>query len=174
MTKKLAADGLVSRVPYRGVTLTETGRRVALEVLRHHRLLELFLSDRLGMSLDEVHAEADRLEHVLSEELEARIDEALGYPTHDPHGHPIPDQELRLETPERRSLSDVAPGESTTVVRVPDRDAELLRYLGELQLVPGAEVEVVAQAPFDGPVTLRSRTGEHAIARELAGSIAVA
>jgi DtxR family Mn-dependent transcriptional regulator len=174
MTKKLAADGLVSRVPYRGVTLTETGRRVALEVLRHHRLLELFLSDSLGMPLDEVHAEADRLEHVLSEELEARIDAALGYPTHDPHGHPIPDTELRLDTAVRRSLSDVAPGESTTVVRVPDRDAEVLRYLGELELVPGAEVEVVAQAPFDGPVTLRSRTGEHAIARELAGAIAVA
>jgi len=174
MAKKLAADGLVERVPYRGVTLTDTGRRVALEVLRHHRLLELFLSDRLGMSLDEVHAEADRLEHVLSEELEARIDAALGYPTHDPHGHPIPDAELRLETTERRLLSEVAPGESTTVVRVPDRDAELLRYLGELELVPGAKVEVVAQAPFDGPVTLRSRTGEHAIARELAGAIAVA
>src|SRR6478672_12720421 len=167
MTKKLAADGLVSRVPYRGVTLTETGRRVALEVLRHHRLLELFLSDRLGMSLDEVHAEADRLEHVLSEELEARIDEALGYPTHDPHGHPIPDPELRLESTERRALSEVAPGERTTVVRVPDRDAELLRYLGELELVPGATVEVVSQAPFDGPITLRSRTGEYAIAREL-------
>ena len=174
MTKKLAADGLVERVPYRGVTLSETGRRVALEVLRHHRLLELFLSDRLGMSLDEVHAEADRLEHVLSEELEARIDAALGYPTHDPHGHPIPDHELQLETSERRSLSEVQPGESTTVVRVPDRDAEVLRYLGELELVPGAVVEVVAQAPFDGPVTLRSRTGEHAIARHLAVAIAVA
>ena len=94
MTKKLAADGLVSRVPYRGVTLTETGRRVALEVLRHHRLLELFLSDSLGMPLDEVHAEADRLEHVLSEELEARIDRALGFPTHDPHGDPIPNAAL--------------------------------------------------------------------------------
>jgi DtxR family Mn-dependent transcriptional regulator len=174
MTKKLAADGLVVRVPYRGVTLTDTGRRVALEVLRHHRLLELFLSDRLGLPLDEVHAEADRLEHVLSEELEARIDAALGHPTHDPHGHPIPDPELRLETTERRLLSEVAPGERTTVVRVPDRDAELLRYLGELELIPGATVVVIAQAPFGGPVTLRSRTGEHAITRELAGSIAVA
>jgi DtxR family Mn-dependent transcriptional regulator len=174
MTKKLAADGLVVRVPYHGVTLTDTGRRVALEVLRHHRLLELFLSDRLGLPLDEVHAEADRLEHVLSEELEARIDAALGHPTHDPHGHPIPDVELRLVTAEPRLLTDLAPGESTTVVRVPDRDAGLLRYLGELELVPGAEVEVVACAPFDGPITLRSRTGEHAITRELAVAIAVA
>src|SRR6188768_4124000 len=119
MAKKLAADGLVERVPYRGVTLTDTGRRVALEVLRHHRLLELFLSDRLGMSLDEVHAEADRLEHVLSEELEARIDAALGYPTHDPHGHPIPDRELRLGTAVGRPLLDARTGEVVTVVRVP-------------------------------------------------------
>jgi DtxR family Mn-dependent transcriptional regulator len=174
MTKKLAAEGLVVRVPYHGVTLTETGRRVALEVLRHHRLLELFLSDHLGLPLDEVHAEADRLEHVLSEELEARIDAALGFPTHDPHGHPIPDTELRLVAAESRSLSEVEPGETTTVVRVPDRDAELLRYLGKLELVPGATVEVVSHGPFDGPITLRSRTGEHAIARDLAGAIAVA
>jgi DtxR family transcriptional regulator, Mn-dependent transcriptional regulator len=173
MTKKLAADGLVVRVPYRGVTLTDTGRRVALEVLRHHRLLELFLSDSLGMPLDEVHAEADRLEHVLSDELESRIDAALGYPTHDPHGHPIPDSELRLDTVSRRSLSEVAPGERAVVARVPDRDADLLRYLGELELVPGAEVEVLSAAPFGGPITLRSAAGEHAIARELAGAIAV-
>src|SRR3954464_8718443 len=173
MTKKLAADGLVSRVPYRGVTLTETGRRVALEVLRHHRLLELFLSDRLGMSLDEVHAEADRLEHVLSEELEARIDAALGYPTHDPHGHPIPDTELHLASDERRTLCELQRGERSTVASVPDRDADLLRYLAELALVPGAAVEVVGQAPFGGPVTVRSGSGEHAIARELAAAIAV-
>jgi DtxR family transcriptional regulator, Mn-dependent transcriptional regulator len=174
MTQKLERDGLVSRVPYRGVTLTDTGRRVALEVLRHHRLLELFLAKNLGLPLDEVHAEADRLEHVLSEELEARMDAALGYPTHDPHGHPIPDTELRLDTAANRSLSEVAAGESATVLRVPDRDSELLRYLGELKLVPGATVEVVAHGPFDGPVTLRSQTGEHAIARELAVAIAVA
>jgi DtxR family Mn-dependent transcriptional regulator len=174
MTKKLADDGLVVRVPYQGVTLTETGRRVALEVLRHHRLLELYLSDALGLPLDEVHAEADRLEHVLSDELEARIDAALGYPTHDPHGHPIPDPELRLDTAARRLLTDVAPGERTIVVRVPDRSAELLRYLGDLELVPGASIEVVSHAPFDGPITLRSGSGEHAIARDLAGAIGVA
>jgi DtxR family Mn-dependent transcriptional regulator len=174
MTQKLERDGLVTRVPYKGVTLTDTGRRVALEVLRHHRLLELFLAENLGLPLDEVHAEADRLEHVLSEELEARIDAALGFPTHDPHGHPIPDPELRLDTAVKRSLSDVAAGESATVVRVPDRDSGLLRYLGELQLVPGAIVEVVSHGPFDGPITLRSGTGEHAITRELAVAIAVA
>jgi len=173
MTKKLATDALVVRVPYRGVSLTPAGRRIALEVLRHHRLLELFLADSLGLPLDEVHAEADRLEHVLSEELEARIDAALGYPTHDPHGDPIPDPELRLATPEKRTLCELEPGETTTVARVPDWDAELLRYLGELALVPGAAVEIVAQAPFGGPITVRSDSGEHAIARELAGTIAV-
>jgi DtxR family Mn-dependent transcriptional regulator len=174
MTKKLAAEKLVVRVPYRGVTLTAGGRRIALEVLRHHRLLELYLADALGLPLDEVHAEADRLEHVLSEELEARIDAALGFPTHDPHGDPIPDPELRLASADGRALSEVSPGESTTVARVPDWDAELLRYLGELALVPGAAVEVVALAPFGGPITIRSGSGEHAIARELALSIAVA
>jgi DtxR family Mn-dependent transcriptional regulator len=173
MTKKLAADGLVLRVPYRGVTLTEPGRRVALEMLRHHRLLELYLAEALGLPLEDVHAEADRLEHVLSEDLEARIDAALGHPTHDPHGHPIPDPELRLNAAVWRQLSDVAPGESTTVLRVPDGDAELLRYLGELGLLPGSAVEVITQAPFDGPVTFRSGSGEHAIARELADAVAV-
>jgi DtxR family Mn-dependent transcriptional regulator len=96
MMKRLAELGLVERAPYHGVVLTDRGRLCALEVLRHHRLLERYLTDSLGMSLDEVHQEADRLEHVLSEELEARIDEALGFPTHDPHGEPIPDSELRI------------------------------------------------------------------------------
>jgi DtxR family Mn-dependent transcriptional regulator len=174
MTKKLASDGFVERIPYRGVTLTVRGRRIALEVLRHHRLLELFLADTLGLPLDEVHAEAERLEHVLSEELEARIDAALGHPTHDPHGHPIPDRELRLAPSDRRALAELAVGEVTTVSRVPDRDPELLRYLRELSLVPGASVEVVSCAPFGGPITVRSDSGEHAIARELAITIDVA
>jgi DtxR family Mn-dependent transcriptional regulator len=94
MVKKLDGLGLVEHVPYRGVELTQAGRRVALEVLRHHRLLELYLAETLGLHVDDVHAEADRLEHVISEELEARIDRALGYPTHDPHGDPIPDANL--------------------------------------------------------------------------------
>ena len=174
MTKKLAADGLVVRVPYRGVTLTGPARLIALEVLRHHRLLERYLADALGLPLDEVHAEADRLEHVLSEELEARIDAALGYPTHDPHGDPIPDAQLRLEATKRRTLSELAPGESATVAGVPDWDGDLLRYLEELALVPGSTVEVLVYAPFGGPVTVRSGAGEHAIARELAAVIAVA
>lgn len=172
MTKRLAELGLVERAPYRGVALTEGGRLSALEVLRHHRLLERYLADRLGLSLHEVHAEAELLEHALSEELEARIDEALGFPTHDPHGDPIPDRELRLEEGRTRTLADLAPGERAAIARVPDGDPELLRYLAELGLVPGSEVELLALAPFAGPVTLRTGSGEHAIARELAGRIA--
>lgn len=171
MTKRLAELELVERAPYRGVALTEEGRRRALEVLRHHRLLERYLADRLGLSLDEVHAEADRLEHALSEELEAKIDAELGYPTHDPHGDPIPDSELRLDPAGYRSLSDLQPGETAEVSRVPDDDPELLRYLTELRLVPGLAVEVVLLAPFAGPVTVRTESGDHAISRELADRI---
>ena len=171
MTKRLDELGLVERLPYRGVALTENGRRGALEVLRHHRLLERYLADRLGLTIDEVHAEADRLEHALSEELEAKIDEELGYPTHDPHGDPIPDRDLRVRQRRDRTLADLQPGKTTLVSRVPDGDPELLRYLSELGLTPGATVELVAVAPFGGPVTVRTGSGDTAISRELAGSI---
>ena len=174
MTKRLDELGLVERVPHRGVALTDDGRRGALEVLRHHRLLERYLVDRLGLPLDAVHAEAELLEHALSEELEAKIDEELGFPTHDPHGDPIPDRELRLVHGESRSLLDLELGAHGSVARVPDGDSDLLRYLGELGLVPDASVEVVAQAPFGGPVTVRTASGEHAISRELADRIAAA
>ena len=174
MTKRLDELGLVERVPHRGVALTDDGRRGALEVLRHHRLLERYLVDRLGLPLDAVHAEAELLEHALSEELEAKIDEELGFPTHDPHGDPIPDRELRLVHGESRSLLDLELGARGSVARVPDGDSDLLRYLGELGLVPDASVEVVAQAPFGGPVTVRTASGEHAISRELADRIAAA
>jgi DtxR family transcriptional regulator, Mn-dependent transcriptional regulator len=174
MTKRLDELGLVERLPYRGVALTEAGRRGALEVLRHHRLLERYLVDRLGLRLDEVHVEAELLEHVLSAELEAKIDEELGFPTHDPHGHPIPDQELRVLDADDRTLLDVDPGAHASVARVPDDDSDLLRYLEELGLVPGSDLEVVARAPFGGPVTVRTARGEHAISRELAERIVVA
>jgi DtxR family Mn-dependent transcriptional regulator len=174
MTKRLDELGLVERVPHRGVELTDAGRRGALEVLRHHRLLERYLVDRLGLALDEVHAEAELLEHALSEELEAKIDAELGFPTHDPHGDPIPDRELRLVHDEGRTLLDLEPGAHGSIVRVPDGDSELLRYLGELGLVPDASVEMLTQAPFGGPVTVRTARGEHAISRELADRIAAA
>jgi len=172
MTKRLAELGLVERAPYRGVALTRNGRAGALEVIRHHRLLERYLADRLGLSLDEVHAEAELLEHALSEELEAKIDAELGFPTHDPHGDPIPDADLRVAHGRDRTLVDLDPGERASVSRVPDRDSELLRYLADLGLVPDASVELVSHAPFSGPVTVRTATGDHAISRELAGRIA--
>jgi DtxR family transcriptional regulator, Mn-dependent transcriptional regulator len=174
MTKRLAELGLVERLPYRGVALTDAGRRGALEVLRHHRLLERYLVDRLGLSLDEVHAEAELLEHALSEELEARIDAELGFPTHDPHGDPIPDRNLRVVRGADRTLLDLEPGTRAAITRVPDGDSELLRYLGELGIVPGSDLELVAYAPFGGPVTVRTERGEHAISRELADRIAAA
>jgi len=173
MMKRLADLGLVERAPYHGVALTEKGRLCALEVVRHHRLLERYLADSLGMSLDEVHAEADKLEHVISENLEARIDAALGYPTHDPHGDPIPDKKLRVADRPFRSLVDLGPGDSAVVVRVPDGDSELLRYLAEIAIVPGQTLELTISAPFGGPLTVRTGNGEHAIARELAATVGI-
>jgi DtxR family Mn-dependent transcriptional regulator len=175
MAKRLAAMGLVDRVPYHGLSLTDDGRRLGVELLRHHRLIERYLADTLGLPLDAVHDEADRLEHALSEELEARIDERLGFPTLDPHGDPIPDRDLRLApVAARRTIVELDPGEQAVVAAVPDDDAALLRYLGELGLVPAREVTAVARAPFEGPVTVDTASGRHAISRALAASIAVA
>ena len=173
MLKKLATLGLVVHERYRGATLTPAGERMALEVVRHHRLLELYLMEALGLSWDQVHAEAEKLEHHLSDELEARIDQALGFPTRDPHGDPIPSPELRLARDELTCLSDLAEGSMTVVRRVPDSDPELLRYLATLGLVPAEEVTVVEQAPFDGPVTVEVRGSRHAIGRSLAAQIEV-
>jgi DtxR family transcriptional regulator, Mn-dependent transcriptional regulator len=174
MLKKLAVLGLAEHAPYRGVQLSEAGTKIALEVIRHHRLLERYLAETLGLGIDAVHAEADRLEHVLSEELEARIDEQLGYPTHDPHGHPIPDAGLKLKRQTLRSLDALKPGEEATVERVPDGDAALLRYLAGLRLVPGGRVRMRSLEPFDGPLTVVVEGEEHAISRALAGQIGVA
>ena len=174
MLKKLAALGLADHSPYKGVELTETGTQIALEVVRHHRLLEQYLAQTLGVPIDAVHEEADRLEHVLSEELEARIDEQLGFPTHDPHGDPIPDAGLRVDTNRLRSLDALEPGEEATVKRVPDGDSDLLRYLAGLRLVPGGRVTMRRSEPFDGPVTVVVEGAEHAISRELAMQIGIA
>jgi DtxR family Mn-dependent transcriptional regulator len=148
MVKKLAALGLAEHVPYRGVDLTPAGERVALEVVRHHRLLELYLARTLGIAVESVHAEADRLEHVLSDELEARIDSVLGFPTHDPHGDPIPDAQLQMQDEHVvRPLSELEPGEQATVLRVPDDD-DLLPRLSALGLVPGRSVVLKRRDPF--------------------------
>lgn len=156
IVKKLAARGLVDHQPYRGVRLTPHGEHLALEILRHHRLLELYLAQTLELGLDAVHAEADRLEHVLSETLEERIDEALGSPTEDPHGDPIPDSALRMLPPRTRRLTELRPGDRATVQRIPDGDGEVLRYLAELGLVPGRQVELIRVEPFGGPLTVRA------------------
>jgi len=173
MLKKLASLGLVEHRRYHGATLTESGKRVALEVIRHHRLLEKYLAETLGLPLDAVHAEADRLEHALSEELEAHIDRTLGYPTYDPHGDPIPDADLNVAAQDLTPLAALDVGTKATVSRVPDGDGELLRYLAKLKLTPGSRLEVRESAPFDGPVTVRVGGADHAISRELAAQIAV-
>jgi DtxR family transcriptional regulator, Mn-dependent transcriptional regulator len=173
MLKKLATLGLVKHERYRGATLTEQGERVALEVIRHHRLIEQYLVETLGIPIDAVHVEADRLEHALSEELEAHIDRTLGFPTRDPHGDPIPDAELKVARQDLTPLSTLEPGAKATVERIPDGDGELLRYLSKLKLTPGSRLQVRESAPFEGPVTVRVGGAEHAISRELAARISV-
>jgi DtxR family Mn-dependent transcriptional regulator len=174
MIKKLAELGLVEHTPYKGASLTEEGERTALEVVRHHRLLEQYLAQTLGLSLDAVHAEADRLEHALSEELEAHIDRTLGYPTHDPHGDPIPDANLRIAKGEVRPLVTLETGDEATIRRVPDGDGDLLRYLSKLRLTPGRRVRIAGIEPFGGPVTIAIGNARHPISRELAALIGVA
>ena len=175
MLKHLAAQGLVEHNRYYGVALTSAGEKIALEVIRHHRLVELYLVNVLGVPWDQVDREAEVLEHVLSEELEERIAAVLGNPTHDPHGDPIPHLDGSLEDQPHRRLADVSPGTHALVLRVPDRDPQLLRYFGEIGLVPEADVHVVRREPFDGPMHLRldgSRT-EHVIGRDIAERVSV-
>src|SRR5690349_14249241 len=154
MVKKLAELGLVEHRPYHGAQLTDAGNRVAVEVLRHHRLLELYLTEALGLPWDSVHVEAERLEHVLSEELEAALDRALGYPDTDPHGDPIPGPDLTLPAETSSALAELVPEQEATVRRVPDGDPELLRYLARLGIKPAARVRMVGKEPFQGPVTV--------------------
>ena len=173
MLKKLAGLRLVEHEPYRGAMLTPAGERVALEVIRHHRLLELYLMEALGLGWDEVHAEAERLEHHLSEDVEARIDAALGHPTRDPHGEPIPTPELAVELSEARYLSEVEDGGTAVVSSVPDDDPGLLRYLAGVGLYPGTEVGVVSTAPYGGAVTVRVGGSEHALGRDAVARVLV-
>lgn len=155
MVKKLAARRLVRHSPYRGVELTKSGEKMALEIVRHHRLVELFLQKTLDLPWDRVHDEADRIEHVLSEDLEDRIAEKLGDPLADPHGDPIPSKEGRLESTRLRRLADMGVGESATIRRIGAQEPEQLRYLGRLGVRPDTRVEIVEQMPFGGPMRLR-------------------
>jgi DtxR family transcriptional regulator, Mn-dependent transcriptional regulator len=173
MVKRLADRGLAEHVPYRGVTLTEEGRRVALEVLRHHRLLETYLAEQLGVPWDRVHEEAETLEHVLSEYLEARIAAKLGNPTHDPHGDPIPDVGLNIDEGSTRSLSACEPGARGTFTRVSDSDPEMLRYLDGRGVRLGDEIEVIDRQPFGGPLTVRAGDRVHTFGGRLADAMRI-
>lgn len=171
MLKTLADMHLVVYTPYRGVELTPTGEKIALEVVRHHRLLELYLVEALGYSWDEVHDEAEALEHVISEKFESRIAAHLGHPTFDPHGDPIPTLEGALPSGSKYDLGNLPVGATGVIERVSDQNSERLRYLADMGLVPGAHVEVVASAPFDGPVSVRVDDATHPIDRRLARMI---
>jgi DtxR family Mn-dependent transcriptional regulator len=173
MLRKLSALGLVEHERYRGVRLTDHGRRVALEVIRHHRLVELFLVESLGMTWDEVHAEAEVLEHALSEELEELIAAKLGNPTVDPHGDPIPTRDLELAETPGPALAELEPGDRATFVRVSDSDPGMLRFLGERGIVPGARLELVERQPFDGPLFVRVGDEVHVLGTTLAGAMRV-
>ncbi len=173
MVRKLDELGLVTHVPYRGVQLTPKGARLALEVLRHHRLLELFLAEQLGVPWDRVHDEAEVLEHVLSEELEELIAAKLGHPTHDPHGDPIPTRELELEELPTERLCDLAPGAAGRLTRVSDSDPAMLRYLDERGIRPGDVFEVVDRQPFGGPSFVRFHGQVHVLGGDLAAAMRV-
>jgi DtxR family Mn-dependent transcriptional regulator len=173
MVKRLGELGLAAHQPYRGVTLTEAGRRVALEVMRHHRLLELYLVEHLGVPWDRVHEEAEVLEHVLSEQLEERISESLGHPTHDPHGDPIPTRELEIDEGPQLSLEALEPGDRARLARVSDSDPEMLRFLAERGIVPGSDLEIVDKHPFGGPLFVQVGETVHPLGGELARAMRV-
>jgi DtxR family Mn-dependent transcriptional regulator len=173
MVKRLGELGLVHHVPYKGVSLTDEGRRVALEVMRHHRLLELYLVESLGVPWDRVHQEAEVLEHVLSEELEELIAAKLGDPTHDPHGDPIPTRDLVLETRPTVSLQSMEAGAAGTFSRVSDSDPDMLRFLSERGIRPGDRFEVLEKQPFDGPLFVRFGDHVHVLGGALAQAIRV-
>lgn len=173
MIKRLDDMGLVNYQSYQGATLTESGRKMALEIIRHHRLLELYLLEKMGYSWDEVHDEAEKLEHHISEQFEDKIAELLGDPTHDPHGDPIPTKEGIMPKMDEQKLVNGSEGQAYIIGRVLDQDPERLRYLEEQTLLPGAKLEIKKIAPFDGPLTLLVEEQEIVIGYDLARTIFV-
>lgn len=173
MIRRLATQGFLDHVPYKGVQLTALGRRAALRTLRRHRILETYLTRVLGYPWDRVHDEAERLEHAASDDLIERMAAALGHPTADPHGAPIPTADGLVDERTHRTLADLAVGESARMVRVSDKDPSLLRYLAEIALQPGAEITMLARAPFDGPITLRIGHDEPVVGPNLAAQVLV-
>ena len=174
MVKKLAERGLAQHRPYRGVQLTPAGERVALEVVRNHRLIELYLVEHLGVPWDRVHEEAEALEHVVSDDLRARIAAKLGNPTHDPHGDPIPDADLVVDEARTRSLADLDAGDRGRFVRVSDADPGMLRYLDGQGIALGAELEVLERQPFGGPLTVQLGARSHVLGGGLARAMRIA
>lgn len=176
--KDFAGAGWVEHMPYRGVRLTELGERKAKEVIRHHRLLELYLARQLGYTWDKVHEEADRLEHVISEEFEDKLDALLGYPTVDPHGDPIPSKEGVIAVRKGLPLTELAEGETALVLRVQAQNPDQLCYLGQLGLYPETQVQLAKREPFGGPLHILVGSGEqqaeHLLGPELAEHIIVA
>ncbi len=155
MIKKLSEKKLITHKRYQGVKLTQAGQKISLEVIRHHRLVELYLAEALGVPWDQVHKEAEKWEHVLSEDLEDRMDAALGHPTRDPHGSPIPSRDGTILELDSIPLADLGPGQSGVVAEVSDHDPDLLRYVGKMGLYPKTKVEVLSVEPFSGPITIK-------------------
>ena len=174
MIKRLAGEGLLEHVPYRGVTLTDRGQREALRILRRHRILETYLTERLGFRWDDVHEEAERLEHAASDRLIEAMAEALDDPSHDPHGAPIPTAAGEIEAMDFPTLAQCMPGERVTVRAVPDEDGEQLRAMEARGLRPGARITVEGEIQAGGPVTIRVGAEETTVSAELAHRILVA
>lgn len=174
MIRKLGERGLVHHVPYGDIELTDSGEQVALQMLRRHRLIELYLVEALGYSWDEVHDEAELLEHVVSDTFVDRIADRLGQPTHDPHGDPIPAADGSMATPQTSPLADLEPGMGGRVARVSDADPELLRYLDQTGIGLGAEVTVQERQPFGGPLLVRIGHAPNAVVRPLGEPLAKA
>jgi len=173
MAGKLAEQGLVTREPYKGVALTAKGKSQALTLIRRHRLWERFLTDVLGLSWDQVHEEACRLEHITSPLVEERLAQFLGEPETCPHGHPMPTADGEMAIEAGHPLAKLTAGQRARVLRVPEDDVDLLRYLATLGLKPQATVQVEAVAPFQGPLTLQVGEAQHVLGRELASRIVV-
>ncbi|MEM8488082.1 MAG: metal-dependent transcriptional regulator [Bacteroidota bacterium] len=163
MVKRLDQMGLVEYQSYKGAKLTDAGCKIALEIIRHHRLLETYLKEIMGYSWAEIHEEAEHLEHHISEAFEDKIDKMLGYPTHDPHGDPIPTRDGQVEAPIDDQLCDAQTGQQLEVKRVSDADPELLHYLEDLGLLPGARVKILKKEPFDGPIAVQIDTTEKTV-----------
>ncbi len=174
MVKKLSELQLTYHEPYRGVRLTKAGRKIALEIIRHHRLLELYLAEALGYSWDQVHEEAEKLEHHISEEFEDKMSKVLGDPEFDPHGAPIPTKDGILPERKLRTLTEVIAGERVQIKQVSDSDPEMLRYLGRIGIYPDSELDVIDKAPFGGPLHVRVADVEHHLGENLTNQIYVA